>query len=64
MTETCKFNKVSEAQLILVFSTNPFIFCIVRRFGRRLQPIFRQFVYLINHNKYNDTLEEISVIAC
>ena len=23
------------------FSTNPFIFCIARRFGRRLQPIFR-----------------------
>ena len=51
--------KVQEVQLILIFSTNPFIFCIARRFGQRLQPIFRQFINLISHNKYNDTLEEI-----
>ena len=37
----------------MIFLTNPFIFCIARRFGRRLQPIFRQFVNLISHNKYN-----------
>ena len=48
-----------EVQLILIFATNPFIFCIARLFRQRLQPIFRQFVNLINHNKYNDTLDEI-----
>ena len=47
-----------KVQLILIFSTNPFIFCITWRFGRRLQLIFRQFVNLISHNKYNDTLDE------
>ena len=30
--------------------TNPCILYIARRFGWRLQPIFRQFVNLINHN--------------
>ena len=28
-------------QLILIFFTNPFIFCIAQRFGRRLQPIYQ-----------------------
>ena len=32
----------------MIFLTNPFIFCIARRFGQRLQPIFRQFVNLID----------------
>ena len=32
-------NIYSEVQLILIFSTNPFIFCIARRFGRRLQVV-------------------------
>ena len=42
-----------------IVKTNPFISCIARRFGRRLQLICRQFVNLINYNKYNDTLDEI-----
>ena len=33
------------------FSINPCILYVARRFGRRLQPILRQFVNLINHNK-------------
>ena len=41
------------------FFDKSIFFCIARRFGRRPQPIFRQFVNLINHNKYNDTLDEI-----
>ena len=28
-------------QLILIFLTNPFIFCIAWHFGRRLQPIYQ-----------------------
>ena len=44
---------------VSIFSTNSFIFSKAQRFGRRLQPIFRQFVNQINHNKYNDTLDEI-----
>ena len=32
--------------------------CISRRLRRRLQPIFKQFANLINHKKYNDSLDE------
>ena len=28
-------------QLILIFFTNPFTFCIAQRFGQRLQPIYQ-----------------------
>ena len=37
-------------KLLLIFSTNPCVFYIARRFGWRLQPISWQFVNLINHN--------------
>ena len=43
--ERCK-----ESTTLFGFSTNLCILYIARRFGWRLQPFFRQFVNLINHN--------------
>ena len=39
--------KCKKVQFILIFQLNH---VFLRRFGQRLQPIFRQFVNLINHN--------------
>ena len=47
---TDSWHKVQESTTYFKFSTNPCIFSIARCFGQRLQPIFRQFVNLINHN--------------
>ena len=50
-SELCSRSKKLFAKIFRsVLNHNPCILYIVRRFGRRLQPIFRQFVNLINHN--------------